>query len=70
MNMRHRKYVIFHVALLEFESVPLASINGSQLAKIKESSFLACPCHRIHMIEAVGQKSSNYTLKITIFVTK
>ena len=41
--------------------------NGSQLAKII-SRFLTCPCHKIHREEAVGRKSSNYTLKIVIFV--
>ena len=36
-------------------------------AKMK-SIFLACSCHKINTVEAVGLKSSNYTLKITIFV--
>ena len=29
--------------------------------------FLTCPCHDIYRVEAVGLKSSNYTLKIVIF---
>ena len=33
-----------------------------------ESTFLTCPCHKICREEAVGLKSYNYTLKITIFV--
>ena len=40
---------------------PEASFNGSQLA------FLTCPCHIIYR-EVVDLKSSNYTLKIMIFV--
>ena len=43
-----------------------SEIKGSQLAKIK-STFLTCPCHEIYREEAVGLKSSDYTLKITIF---
>ena len=31
-------------------------------------TFLTCSCHKIYREEAVGLKSSNYTLKITIFV--
>ena len=30
--------------------------------------FLTCPCHEIYRDEAVGLKSYNYTLKVTIFV--
>ena len=37
--------------------------NGSQLAKMKKSTFLTCPCHKIYRVEAVGLKSFNYTLK-------
>ena len=33
-----------------------------------KSRFLTCPCHKIYREEAVGLKSYNYTLKITIFV--
>ena len=33
-----------------------------------KSIFLTCPCHKIYREEAVGLKSSNYALKITIFV--
>ena len=33
-----------------------------------KSTFLTCPCHKIYRVDAVGLKSSNYTLKITIFV--
>ena len=29
---------------------------------------MTCPCHDIYRDEAVGQKRSNYTLKITIYV--
>ena len=32
-----------------------------------KSTFLTCPCHKIYREEAVGLKSSNYTLKIKIF---
>ena len=42
-------------------------VNGSQLAKMK-STFLTCHSHEIHREEVVGLKSSNYTLKIMIFV--
>ena len=38
--------------------------NGSQLAKNEKSTFLTCPCHIISRVEAIGLKSSNYTLKI------
>ena len=33
-----------------------------------KSRFLTCPCYKMYKIEAVGLKSSNYTLKNTIFV--
>ena len=33
-----------------------------------KSAFLTCPSHKIYSEEAVGLKSSNYTLKIMIFV--
>ena len=33
-----------------------------------KSTFLACPCHRIKRVQAVGLKNSNYTLRNTIFV--
>ena len=33
-----------------------------------KSRFLTCLCHKIYRIEAVSLKSSNYTLKLTIFV--
>ena len=33
-----------------------------------KSTFLTCHCHEIYSEEAVGLKSSNYTLKIIIFV--
>ena len=33
-----------------------------------KSTFLTCPCHKIYKVKAVGIKSSNYTLKIMIFV--
>ena len=36
--------------------------NGSQLQKWK-STFPICHCHEIYREEAVGLKSSNYTLK-------
>ena len=32
-----------------------------------KSTFLACPCHEIYRVEAVGLKSSSYALKIMIF---
>ena len=35
--------------------------------QIWKSTLLTCPCHKIDRVEAVGLKSSNYTLKITIF---
>ena len=38
------------------EITPSSSINSSQLAKIKKSTFLTCPCHNIHMVESVGLK--------------
>ena len=34
---------------------------------MKKSRYLTCPCHKIYRVEAVDLKSSNYTLKITIF---
>ena len=34
----------------------------------RKSKFSTCPCHKIYRVEAVGLKSSNYALKITIFV--
>ena len=33
-----------------------------------KSTFLTCPCHKIYSEQAVGLESSNYTLKITIFM--
>ena len=33
-----------------------------------KSTFLTYPCHDMYRVEAVGLKSSNYTLKITILV--
>ena len=35
--------------------------------QILNSGFLTCHRHEIYREEAVGVKSSNYTLKITIF---
>ena len=43
-------------------------VNGSQLAKMKKSIPMTCPCHKIYRDEAVGLKSCKYTWKITIFV--
>ena len=34
-----------------------------------EKYILECPCHKIYRMRAVGQKTSNYSLKITIFVS-
>ena len=34
-----------------------------------KSRFLTCQCHKIYRVEAVGLKRSNYTFKITIFVS-
>ena len=34
-----------------------------------KSTLLTCPCRKIYRVEAVGLKSSNYTLKITILVS-
>ena len=48
-------------------SVHDETLNGSQLAKMI-SIFLKCHYHKIYREEAVGLKSLNYTLKITIFV--
>ena len=42
--------------------------NGLQLGKFKKKYILYKHCHKIDRVEAVGLKSSNYTLKITIFV--
>ena len=42
------------------------SFNGSQLAKMKK--YIPCHCHEIDREEAVGLKSSNFTLKSMIFV--
>ena len=33
----------------------------------EEDTFLTCPWHKIYREGVVGVKSSNYTLKITIF---
>ena len=38
-------------------------INGSLNWQKLKSIFLTCPCHKIHRVEAVGLKSSNYTFK-------
>ena len=43
------------------------SLTAHNWQKLK-STFLACPCYEIYRVEEVGLKSSNYTLKITIFV--
>ena len=47
-----------------------ASLNGSHLAKMKKYNipYNYITCHKVYKVEAVGLKSSNYTLKITIFV--
>ena len=37
-------------------------VNGSQLAKLK-SLFLTCHFYKIHSVEAVGLKGSNFTFK-------
>ena len=43
-------------------------LNSSQLAKMKKGVFLTCPGHEIYRDKAVGQKSCQYILKITIYV--
>ena len=43
-------------------------IDLSPIFKETGSTFITCPCHRIYRVEAVGLKSSNYSLKVTIFV--
>ena len=44
-----------------------STLTAHNWQKLK-STFLTYPCHKIYRVEAVGLKSSNYTLKITIFV--
>ena len=43
-----------------------ASLNDSQLAKMKKYFPYISSCHKIYREEAVGLKTYNYTLKITI----
>ena len=48
-----------------FMILTLCSLTAHNWQKWK-STFLTCPCHEIYRVETVGQKKSNYTLKITI----
>ena len=45
----------------------LENSNGSQLAKMKKSRFIARYCYRICRVEVIGLPVFNYALKITIF---
>ena len=40
-------------------------LNNSQVHNWQKwkSTFLSCHCHEIYRVEAIGLKSSNYTLK-------
>ena len=59
----------FHIQVLDTKKLLLRckAVNGSQLAKMKQS-IPVCPCHKIYRDEEVGLKSCRYTWKITTSV--
>ena len=62
-----RNWTILDSPVLSFVAFGWVRVNSSQVAKWKSRS-LTCHCHEIYRDEAVCLKSSNHTLKNTIFV--
>ena len=62
--MGHSNLAVYFVSLVFFINY-LVTVQNWQKWK---STFLTCPCHKIYREEAVDLKSSNYTLKVMIFV--
>ena len=56
------------ISFLYFQRLLVSWLRAHTCQKWK-NRFLSCPCPSIYRVEVVGLKSSNYTLKITIFVS-
>ena len=51
------------LASVRFDDV----FNSSHLVKMTKRTFFTCSCHKMYRKEAVGLKSYDYALKITVF---
>ena len=57
-------YELMVISLGFFSSVKEKKSLTAHNWQIWKSRFLTCPCHKIYWEQAVGLKTSNYTLKI------
>ena len=57
----------YNIGDLSYKNQKTLMAHNWQKWKSSKVHSLTCPCHEIYMVEAVGHKSSNYTLKIMIF---